>query len=252
VVAATPFLHGLIHHPTLPDRDVSSLRVFACGGADVPPELIRAATSALGCIVSRGYGSTEFPTATGSNESDALDKRAQTDGRPYGQTEVWVEPDGELLVRGPEMFLGYLDSSLNAEAFTADGWLHTGDLARLDTDGYVEITGRQKDIIIRGGENISAKEIEDMLFEHPRIAEVAVVASPDPVLVEKVCAVVVPESGAAVTLSEMIDWLTTRQIARQKLPERLILVDSLPRNASGKVQKFKLRDLARQVVEVDA
>lgn len=252
VVAATPFLHGLVHHPTLPDRDVSSLRVFACGGADVPPELIRTATEALGCTVSRGYGSTEFPTATGSNASDPLEKRAQTDGRPYGPTEVRVEADGQLLVRGPEMFLGYLDASLNADAFTSDGWLRTGDLARLDADGYIEITGRQKDIIIRGGENISAKEIEDMLFEHPLVADIAVVSSPDPVLVEKVCAVVVPESGAEIVLQDLVDWLVARRIARQKLPERLIVLDSLPRNASGKVQKFKLRDLAQQQHDASA
>jgi len=245
VVAATPFLHGILHHPSRPDVDISSLRVFACGGADVPPELIRAASATLDCMVSRGYGSTEFPTVLGSNEADPLDKRAQTDGHPYGGTEVRVEPDGELLVRGPEMFLGYLDDSLNAGAFTDDGWFHTGDLACLDAEGYVEIIGRQKDIIIRGGENISAREVEDHLFEHPKVADIAVVASPDPVLVERICAVVVPKAGEDVTLPELVEWLTARQIARQKLPERLILLDDLPRNPSGKVQKFKLRELAR-------
>lgn len=245
VVAATPFLHGILHHPARPEYDLSSLRVFACGGADVPPELIKAATATLDCMVSRGYGSTEFPTAIGSNDEDPLGKRAHTDGRPYGETEARVGPDGELLLRGPEMFLGYLDHSLNADAFTADGWFHTGDLARIDQDGYVEIIGRKKDIILRGGENISAREIEDHLFEHPKIAEIAVVASPDPVLVERICAVVVPEPGEQVTLPEIVDWLSARQIARQKLPERLIVLDDLPRNASGKVQKFKLRELAR-------
>ncbi|MCP9950969.1 AMP-binding protein [Actinomadura madurae] len=245
VVAATPFLHGILHHPSLPESDIASLRVFACGGADVPPELIKAATATLDCMVSRGYGSTEFPTVTGANEADSLDKRARTDGRTYGLADARVEPDGELLVRGPEMFLGYLDHSLNIDAFTADGWFRTGDLARIDAHGYVEITGRRKDIIIRGGENISAKEIEDHLFEHPKIAEIAVVASPDPVLVERICAVVVPEPGEDVALPEIVDWLMARKIARQKLPERLILLDDLPRNASGKVQKFQLRELAR-------
>ncbi|MFD2421714.1 AMP-binding protein [Amycolatopsis pigmentata] len=245
VVAATPFLHGILHHPSRPEYDLRSLRVFACGGADVPPELIKAATTTLDCTVSRGYGSTEFPTAIGSNEEDVLDKRAHTDGRPYGETEARLGSDGELLLRGPEMFLGYLDHSLNPDAFTADGWFRTGDLARIDPDGYVEIVGRKKDIILRGGENISAREIEDHLFEHPKIAEIAVVASPDPVLVERICAVVVPQPGEQVTLPEIVDWLAARQIARQKLPERLILLDDLPRNASGKVQKFKLRELAR-------
>ncbi|GEL22894.1 cyclohexanecarboxylate-CoA ligase [Pseudonocardia sulfidoxydans NBRC 16205] len=245
-VAATPFLHGLVHHPSLPERDVSSLRVFACGGADVPPELVRAATTALGCTVSRGYGSTEFPTATVCNTRDAVEKRARTDGRPIGPAEVRLAPDGELQVRGPELFLGYLDASLNDSAFTDDGWLRTGDLARIDGDGYVEITGRQKDIIIRGGENISAKEIEDHLFEHPDVADVAVVSSPDPVLGERVCAVVVALPGHHVTLPGLVEWLTVRRTARQKLPERLILLDELPRNPSGKIQKFRLRDLARE------
>jgi cyclohexanecarboxylate-CoA ligase len=245
-VAATPFLHGLVHHPSLAQRDVSSLRVFACGGADVPPELVRAATTALGCTVTRGYGSTEYPTATACTAEDPLAKRAGTDGRPIGPAEVRLSADGELQVRGPELFLGYLDASLNAAAFTADGWLHTGDLARIDTDGYVEIIGRQKDIIIRGGENISAKEIEDHLFEHPAVADVAVVSSPDPVLGERVCAVVVPAAGHEVVLPELVEWLTARRMARQKLPESLILLDELPRNPSGKIQKFRLRDLARE------
>ncbi|MDL5159700.1 AMP-binding protein [Actinomycetospora termitidis] len=246
VVAATPFLHGLVHHPSLADRDVRALRTFACGGADVPPTLIRAATSALGCTVSRGYGSTEYPTATACNETDPLDRRAGTDGRAIGQARTRIAPDGELQVRGPELFLGYLDASLNVEAFTDDGWFRTGDLAHIDDQGYVEITGRQKDIIIRGGENISAKEIEDELAEHPDVADVAVVSSPDPVLVERVCAVVVPRAGADITLTTVVDWLTARRLARQKLPESLLLTDELPRNASGKVQKFLLRDLARE------
>lgn len=245
VVAATPFLHGIVHHPNLPETDISALRIFACGGAGVPPELIRVATTALNCVVSRGYGSTECPTVTASNASDAPSKWATTDGRPVGAAAVRLSDTGELLVRGPEMFVGYLDPALDADAFTDDGWFHTGDLARLDSDGYVEITGREKDIIIRGGENISAKEVEDLLFEHPKIDDIAIVAFPDPVLGERVCAVAVLVRGEAISLAEITDWLTARRVARQKLPERLLLIDGLPRTASGKVQKFKLRDLAR-------
>ena len=245
-VAATPFLHGLLHHPERASYDTSSLRVFACGGADVPPELVLRAAEAFDCMVSRGYGSTEYPTATACNADDPAEKRARTDGRRIGEAEVRLGEDGELEVRGPELFLGYLDDSLNADAFTADGWLRTGDLARIDKGGYVEITGRQKDIIIRGGENISAKEIEDALFEHPRVSEVAVVSAPDPVLGERVCAVVVPAGGTTLTLPEVVHFLTERRMARQKLPESLVLLDVLPRNASGKIQKFKLRDLTRE------
>jgi cyclohexanecarboxylate-CoA ligase len=252
-VAATPFLHGLLNHPDLADTDTSALRVFICGGAEMPPDLIRSAESALQCTVTRAYGSTEHPMATSGNQLDTLDARSDTDGRAILAARVRIVDDcgsavpaavtGEVLVRGPALFVGYLDPKLNDDSFTPDGWFHTGDLGRLDADGYLEITGRHKDIIIRGGENISAKEIEDHLFGHPKIAEIAVIASPDPVLVERVCAVVVAEAGQTITLAEIIDWLAARQFAKQKLPERLIVLDELPRTASGKVQKFKLRDL---------
>ncbi|GLL16246.1 cyclohexanecarboxylate-CoA ligase [Pseudonocardia halophobica] len=257
MVAATPFLHGLVHHPARTPEATRTLRVFACGGADVPPELVHRATDELGCLVSRVYGSTEFPTATSSNLSDPTDKRARTDGRAIGQAPVVVVDDedrpvppgepGHLLVRGPELFVGYLDDALNADAFTPDGWFRTGELPVVDGEVYVEITGRQKDIIIRGGENISAKEVEDRLFEHPKVADVAVVAVPDPVLVERACAVVVPEAGVEVDLDELTTWLREHhRLAMQKLPEYLVLVDELPRTASGKVQKFKLRDRLRR------
>jgi cyclohexanecarboxylate-CoA ligase len=232
-VAATPFLHGLLYHPDLASTNISSLRAFMCGGADVPPELIRSASSALGCTVVRAYGSTEYPTATGSNEQDPLDRRAGTDGRPMGAAEVRVvdasgsdvaiDTDGEVLVRGPELFVGYLDAALNDDAFTADGWFRTGDLGRLDADGFLEITGRGKDIVIRGGENISVKEVED-----------------------RVCAVVVLKPDQTITLAEITEWLSSARCAKQKLPERLMVLDELPRTVSGKVQKFKLRELAKK------
>jgi cyclohexanecarboxylate-CoA ligase len=193
--------------------------------------------------------------ATCSNERDTLTARAETDGSPLHAAQVRIVDDdgasvsagvpGEVLVRGPALFVGYLDPKLNDDSFTPDGWFRSGDLGRIGADGYLEITGRHKDIIIRGGENISAKEIEDHLFAHPKIADISVVASPDPVLVERVCAVVVTKAGQTITLPEIVDWLATRQLAKQKLPERLIVLDELPRTASGKVQKFKLRELAR-------
>jgi cyclohexanecarboxylate-CoA ligase len=219
-------------------------------------DLIRSASAALECTVTRAYGSSEYPTATGSNEQDSLDERACTDGRPMGEARVRVVDQrgadvppgavGEVLLRGPELFVGYLDSTLDDAAFDSEQWFRTGDLGRLDADGYLEITGRHKDIIIRGGENISVKEIEDHLLGHPKIADIAVVATPDPVLGERVCAVVVPAADSAVSLQDLAEWLSRAQFAKQKLPERLIVLDELPRTASGKVQKFKLRALARE------
>jgi cyclohexanecarboxylate-CoA ligase len=254
-VAATPFLHGIVHHSDLAKTDISALRVFMCGGADIPPELIASSSAALDCMVVRAYGSTEYPSATASNQDDPPDKRASTDGRAMGAAQVRVVDEsgsdapagvvGEVLVRGPELFVGYLDTNLNDDAFTSSGWFRTGDLGRLDADGYLEVTGRRKDIIIRGGENISVKEIEDHLFGHPKIGDVAVVATPDPVLGERVCAVIVPALGQTITLDEVTEWLRAARFAKQKLPERLIVLDELPRTASGKVQKFKLRELAR-------
>jgi cyclohexanecarboxylate-CoA ligase len=256
VIGATPFLHGLVHHPDRSRYDLSALRVFGCGGADVPPELIRHGEESLGCTATRIYGSTEFPTLSGGNADDPLEKRATTDGRPLGTARgrAVTEDDrpvacgsvGELQVRGPELFVGYLDPELNTAAFTDDGWFRTGDRAVIDVDGYVQITGRTKDIIVRGGENISAKEIEDLLFEHPDIADVAVVGMPDPVMVERICAYVVPaHPSAAPTFDDILTFLRAQQIANQKLPERLEIIDRLPRTATGKIQKFVLRDHVR-------
>jgi cyclohexanecarboxylate-CoA ligase len=254
-MAATPFLHGLVHHPDLPSFDLTSMRVFACGGADVPPALIRQAGERLGTTATRVYGSTEFPTLSTSPPDAPPDKRAGTDGRAIGAAEYRVVDDaradlrvgqtGELLVRGPELFPGYLAAADNDGAFTPDGWFHTGDLAVADPDGYVSIRGRKKDIILRGGENISATEVENLLFEHPAVREAAVVAMPDPVLTERACAFIVPESGQTPTLPELTAFLISRQLAKQKLPERLELVAELPKTQSGKVQKFRLRELIR-------
>lgn len=256
-VAATPFLHGMTFHPALERRDVSSLRVFACGGADVAPDLIRAADERLGCTALRVYGSTEYPTLTGSAASAPFDKRAKTDGALIADAEARIVDDdgidvpaghtGEILARGPEMFLGYFADS--ESPFDTDGWFATGDLASIDADGYVQIQGRKKDIILRGGENISAREVEDLLFDHPDIREVAVVAVPDPVLTEQACAVVVPEPGVDLTLDDVSAYLDKHQIARQKFPEYLKIVSELPKTASGKIQKYVLRDRYRTVID---
>jgi cyclohexanecarboxylate-CoA ligase len=148
---------------------------------------------------------------------------------------------GELLVRGPECFHGYLDAALNDDAFAEDGFFRTGDLASIDESGFVTIQGRKKDIIIRKGEKISAREVEDLLFAHPAVDDVAVVGVPDESRGERACAVVVARPGHSVTLDDLVAYLDGRGVARQKAPEELRLVDELPRTASGKVQKFVIR-----------
>jgi cyclohexanecarboxylate-CoA ligase len=249
-VGATPFLRGLVEE--VPPGWESPLRVFACGGADIPAELIREATAALGCTVQRVYGSTEFPTATWPPLDAPLEKLAETDGCPAPGVEVKVVDidsraelppgeRGELLARGPELMAGYLGEGRNEAAFDGE-WFETGDLAVLDEDGYVEITGRLKDIIIRGGENIPVKDVEDRLYEHPAVADVAVVAMPDPELQEKGCAYVIPEPGHEPSLDELTGYLDEQGIATQKYPERLELVEEFPMTASGKIRKNVLRE----------
>jgi cyclohexanecarboxylate-CoA ligase len=243
-----------VNHPDAAQLG-ASLRVFCCGGADVPPDLMRRADETLGCCTVRVYGSSEFPTVTGGGFADRPDRRTGTDGRVIGAAQLRVIGEdggavstgtaGELEVRGPEMFLGYLDASLDEAAFAPDGWFRTGDLGVVDGEGYLTIVGRKKDIIIRGGENLSVKEIEDTLFEHAAVHEVAVVGQPDPVLGERVCAFVVPAAGATPDLGDLADYLAARGLARQKFPERVVLVDALPKTPSGKTQKFRLREWLR-------
>jgi len=160
--------------------------------------------------------------------------------------EVPIGTSGEITARGPECFVGYLDSELNDNYFDADGWFHTGDLGRVDEEGFLEVTGRKKDIIIRGGENISAKEVEDTLFRHPDISEVAAVAMPDKVMQEKVCAYVIPQPGKSLALDDLTSFLAQTELAKQKWPERLEIVDSFPMTAAGKVKKFLLRQDVRE------
>jgi cyclohexanecarboxylate-CoA ligase len=251
-VGATPFLQGLTDvYEARGAR--SALRAFACGGADVPPDLVRRARRVLGTAVVRVYGSTEMPTLTCGHPDDPEHIAADTDGRTIGPVELRLldEHDGvgELAVRGPELFLGYLDPALNDDAFFDDGFFATGDLASFDSEGAVTIRGRKKDIIIRGGENIAAKEVEDLLYGHPDVQEVVVVAMPDQKLGEKVCAFGVPAPGAGPDVTTFRVYLEKHRIARQKFPERVELVSELPKTASGKIQKFVLRERIRATVE---
>ena len=248
-VGATPFLQGLCD--AAPDDWQNSLRVFGCGGADVPPDLVRQATRTLGCTVQRIYGSTEFPTATWPPLDAPLEKLATTDGSAAPDAclqvvdldtgeELPAGEQGELVGHSPELMIGYLGEKLNADAF--DGkWFRTGDLAVRDEDGYVEITGRKKDIIVRGGENIPVKDVEDRLYEHPAVEQVAVVAMPDQELQEKGCAYVTVAEGHEFTFDDMVAHLDKQNIATQKYPERLETIEEFPATASGKIQKHELR-----------
>jgi cyclohexanecarboxylate-CoA ligase len=243
MAAATPFLKNLTEEYQRLGRP-SALRYFACGGADVPPDLVRHAATVLGCYVSRVYGSSEFPTFTFGPREATEYQRAETDGYPVGEVQFRLDEVadgvGELLVRGPELFHGYLDAGLNDDAFTEDGFFRTGDLASVEDDGFIRIRGRKKDIIIRKGENISAREVEDHLYAHESVRDVAVIAMPDPERGERVCAVVVsdvPDLG----LGDLTEHLARRGLAKQKWPEQIEFVTELPRTASGKVQKFVLR-----------
>jgi len=225
----------------------------AIGGAAPKPPLLHAEVKAElgGAGVVSVYGLTEVPFAALSSLGDSDDELARTEGRAAGGALLRIVDgagrvcaagcEGEIRTRGPQLCRGYLDARLDAEAFDGDGFFRTGDLGRLDAEGFLSVTGRLKEIIIRNGENISAKEIEDLLYAHPKIAEAAVIGLPDPRTGERCCAVVVPEPGAALDLAEVVRHCERAGLARQKLPELLELVERLPRNASGKVLKHELR-----------
>jgi cyclohexanecarboxylate-CoA ligase len=253
MVGAPTFLRDLAQHPELARYDLTRFRLFSCGGADVDPTLVREAAARLGCVAKRAYGSSEFPTVTTTGPDDPPARRIDSDGRPIGAAEIRVVDDdgtdvaagqeGEILARGPDCFLGYRDAALVADAFTPDGWFRTGDLGIVDEAGFLRISGRKKDIIIRKGENISAREIEDALASHPAVAEVAVVGLPDPAAGEIACAVLRLRPGAASpTLADLTAHLLAQGLSKRKLPERLTVVDDFPRAPSGKIVKRTLRD----------
>ena len=240
----------------LPDgeRLFPSIRTFPGGGAPKPPQLHHALKDQLGGAgIISGYGLTEAPILTMGSVDDTDDQLAHTEGRAVdGVTlrlvtldgdEAPTGEEGEVRAKGPQVTRGYLDPSLDGDAFDEDGWFRTGDLGRLDADGMLTITGRIKDVIIRKGENIAAKELEDLLFGHPKVADGAVVGLADEERGERACAVVVTAEGADdLTFDEMTEHLTGQGIITRKLPEQLEVVDALPRNPAGKVLKFELRD----------
>jgi cyclohexanecarboxylate-CoA ligase len=244
-------LQPMLAAPNFSPAKVRSLRSSGSGAADVAPALIRTVRERLAAFAYRSYGMTECPLFSRGAPGDPIDKLETTDGRPVPGAKARVVDEagapvgsgveGEIEVFGPQLCVGYLDPALNT-AFTADGFFRTGDLGVLDADGYLRITGRRKDIIIRKGENLSAKGIEDELAAHPAIADVAVVGVPDPVSGERVCACVVLRPGAApLTLDAVRAFMEGRGVMRQKIPEQLELLPELPRNATGKVRKDLLR-----------
>jgi acyl-CoA synthetase (AMP-forming)/AMP-acid ligase II len=263
-VGATPFLKELVAEVTGRRLALPSLRRFMSGGAPVPPELILRANEALpGCMAFRVYGSTEAPTVTlGIRSRAEAALGASTDGRIVNHevrlcdpaTGVTIEGagEGEICTRGPEMMLGYTDGRQTQESFDADGYFHTGDLGYYVNGDYLCVSGRKKDLIIRGGENLSPKEIEDVLHRHPDIQEVAVVAMPHERLGEGVCACVIARGGAIVDVAALAAWLGQAGLARQKFPERVEPMQDLPRTASGKVQKNVLREFIAAKIAAEA
>lgn len=257
-VGATPFLVELVAAARRHGTGLPSMRLFACGGAAVPPQVIDDAWDTLdNCRAFRVYGSTEAPVITlGFVGADQQVLAGTTDGMIYGYDvkildeqgrELGIGEDGEIAARGAGMMLGYADPQQNAGAHDKDGFFLTGDIGQRTADNAILITDRKKDIIIRGGENISAKEVEDVLHDHPGIQEAAVVAMPHQRLGEGVCAFIIPsESGKELDLAAVARFADEALLAKQKIPEHIELIDDLPRTASGKVRKELLR---RQIAE---
>jgi acyl-CoA synthetase (AMP-forming)/AMP-acid ligase II len=236
------------------EKVIPTLRIMSGGGAPKPPELFYDVEREMGVRLVHGYGMTEIPMIAMGSPHDSDDQLANTEGKPVRGAEVRIvredetvagpDEEGEVRVRGPVVCRGYTDDATTKEAYDADGWFRTGDLGVLRADGHLRLTGRLKDVIIRKGENISARELEDVLFNHPKVGDVAVIGLPDRERGEMVCAVVEPpEGGEALSFDDMVETCTAAGLMRQKIPERLEVVDKLPRNETlNKVLKYKLRE----------
>jgi cyclohexanecarboxylate-CoA ligase len=251
--ASTPFLSDICDVVKAGAPHPKNLRSFLCGGAPIPSVLIERAADELGLKVCSLWGMTEVLSGTLTEPARAAEKSASTDGRSLEGMEVRIVDtegrpvpagqSGRLLVRGAQMFKGYYKRP-ELPTFDSDGWFDSGDLAYMDNDGYIRISGRVKDILIRGGENVPVAEIENLLYKHPAVVAVAVVGFPDARLGERGCAFIVPRSGSTIDLAAVRTYLSDAKMAKQFWPERVEIVDELPRTASGKIQKFKLREIA--------
>jgi len=244
MVGAPVFLQGLIAARS-PERR-HGLRLFSCGGASVSADLMREANATLGCVAKRVYGSTEFPTMTTTSAEDAHSHGICTEGRPIPPNQLRIigsdgaelatGQSGEIQARGPECFVGYVDAQMNDDAFTADGWFRTGDLGRIDADGYLTVTGRLKQIVIRKGEKISILEVETMIASHPAVIDVCLVGIADADVGERACAAVVSRDRG-LGAKALLAFLREKGLAPHKLPERLTFLSELPRTDSGKVHR---------------
>jgi acyl-CoA synthetase (AMP-forming)/AMP-acid ligase II len=247
VSLAPTMLAMLLDHPGLDPGGFATVRQVAYGASSMPPDLLRRGTEILDVGFAQGYGMTELSgNAVFLDEEDhrqALADRPHllaAAGRPAPGVEIRLSDDGEILVRGDQVMAGYWDDADATAAAIVDGWLRTGDLGRLDPDGILYVVDRSKDIVITGGENVSSREVEDVLADHPAVGQVAVIGIPDERWGEAVCAVVVPRQGADVVLADLVAH-TRGRLGGFKQPRRLVLVDQLPVNAGGKVLKRELR-----------
>lgn len=239
------FVTSLLDHPRFTAEHLRFITHIGLGGSTVPAAVTRRLAD-LGILVTRSYGSSEHPSITGSHYTAPEGKRLFTDGNARTGVEVRLADDGEILSRGPDLFIGYTDPALTARAFDEEGWYHTGDIGVMDDDGYLTITDRKSDIIIRGGENISALEVEEVLLGMPAVAEAVVVSAPDARLGEHAAAVLRIKAGHVMpTLDDVRAHFERAGVAKQKWPESLHQVDDYPRTASGKVQKYVVRQSIR-------
>ena len=253
MAGATPFLEQMLTASCRAGTTLPSLKLFVCGGASVSPSLIRESASYFErAVVTRVYGSTEVPVTTvGATDRNDMAHAANTDGR-IALAEVKLvnsagapADEGEIRARGPQMLVGYLHPEDEDDAFDSEGFFRTGDLARWIDGRYLVVTGRAKDLIIRNGENISPKEVEDVLADHPDIAEISIVGLPDARTGEQSCAVIVPRKRPGPDVASLRHFLDARGVATFKIPERVVIWDSLPKNDAGKVLKDEIRKVLR-------
>lgn len=261
MLGATPFVYDLLNLLEKQPADLSALRFFLCGGTTIPKKVARECQQ-RGIKLLSVYGSTESSPHAVVNLDDPLSRFMHTDGYAAAGVEIKVVDDarktlppgceGEEASRGPNVFMGYFDEpELTARALDEEGWYYSGDLCRMDEAGYIKITGRKKDIIVRGGENISSREVEDILLQHPKIHDACVVAMPDKRLGERSCAYVVLKAPHhSLSLEEVVAFFSRKRVAKYKYPEHIVVIEKLPRTASGKIQKFLLRkDIMRRLTQ---